>query len=217
MVTPDTSLSTKAKKLCCKCADLKKKKSQGGFDFFFFLQCSSCAKWAERGVFSISATSWKWKCHIFWHFLSKFSPSLPIIHSAPWHWLEPGVWHDLEPCCIWCLCFYLLSLGQLSASIFLCFPRDSKKHRMQDKAVVAQVAFWGGVGYLYYYFLDGTSNPQEGGVFYKQPPGAAFELSLGLISPGQCQAPPKRFWLHHQWLSLQGLSGWDSKKSVLPP
>lgn len=69
---------------------------------------------------------------------------------------------------------------------------------MQDKAVVAQVAFWGGVGYLYYYFLDGTSNPQEGGVFYKQPPGAAFELSLDLISPGQCQAPPKRFWLHHQ-------------------
>lgn len=186
----------------------------------WFLQCSSCAKWAERGVFSISATSWKWKCHIFQHFLSsQFSPSLPIIHSGPWHLLELGVWHDLylESCCIMSVCFYLLSLGQLSANIFLCFPRDGEKHRMQDKAVVPQVAFWGGLRYLYCNFPDGTSNPQGSEGPYKQPPGAAFELDLGLMRPRQCQASPKRFWLHHQWLSLQGLSGWGSKKLFLSP
>lgn len=80
MVTPDTSLPAKGRKLCCRmCWFAKGKKITGRV---WFLQCSSCAKWAERGVFSISATSWKWKCHIFQHFLSKFSPSLPIIHSA---------------------------------------------------------------------------------------------------------------------------------------
>lgn len=52
---------------------------------------------------------------------------------------------------------------------------------MQDKAVVPQVPFWGGIRYLYYYFLEETSNPQEGRGSYKQPPGAAFELDLGLM------------------------------------
>lgn len=199
------------------CADLQKENiSQGGFDF-----CNVPAVLNEqKGVFSISATSWKGKCCIFQHFLSsQFSPSLPIIHSGPRHCLELGVWHD---CCtrslaVQCLCFYLLSLGQLSANIFLCFSRDGEKHKRQDKAVVPQVAFWGGLRYLYYCFPGGTSNPQEGKESYKQPPGAAFELDLGPMRPRQCQVSPRRFWLHHQWLSLQAFSGWDSKKSFLSP
>lgn len=54
---------------------------------------------------------------------------------------------------------------------------------MQDKAVVPQAASWGGVRYLYFYFPDATPDPQEGGGSCKQPPGAAFELDLGLMRP----------------------------------
>lgn len=78
MVTPDTSLPAKGGKLCCRMmcwfAKKEKKKITGKV---WFLQSSSCAKWAERGVFSISATSWKWKCHIFQHFLSSLVFTFP--------------------------------------------------------------------------------------------------------------------------------------------
>lgn len=77
----------------------------------WFLQCPSCAKWAERGVFSTSATSWKWKCHIFQHFLSKFSPSLPIIHSA-----LTGTWSLAWP---------VLGVLLYNVCVSICFPLAS--------------------------------------------------------------------------------------------